>query len=85
VITRADEQPDGLVWSFGLDDEIPDTPLPLIAPGEYVPLAVQAALQTIYQARRFRTRLDYEQDPEPPLRDHERIFIQKQLAKAGLR
>ncbi|MCE7981503.1 MAG: DUF4058 family protein [Caldilinea sp. CFX5] len=67
LVTRADEQPEGRVWSFGLNDVIPTTPLPLIEVDEYVPLPLQSAYTTIYHARNFRHRLDYSIDPEPPL------------------
>ena len=85
LVSRADEQPQGQVWSFGLADLIPDTPLPLIAPGEYVPLPLQAAYQVVYQARRFHQRLDYQSDPPPPLTTAQRVYIQRRLVEAGLR
>lgn len=53
-VTRADEQPRGSVWSFGLLDPIPTIPLPLLNIDEYVPLPLQSAYTTIYQARNFR-------------------------------
>lgn len=83
LITRADEQPQGRVWSFGFDTVIPNTPLPLIG-DEYVPLPLQTAYTTIYQARNFRNRLDYTVDPEPPLTVTERTFIQQRLAALQL-
>ncbi|HEX6385542.1 MAG TPA: DUF4058 family protein [Anaerolineae bacterium] len=67
LISRADQQPQSRVWSFGLADPIPDTPLPLITPDEHVPLPLQAAYAIIYEARNFRQRLDYASDPDPPL------------------
>ncbi len=85
LITRADEQPQGRVWSFGLGDAIPTTPLPLLEQNEYVPLPLQAAYSTIYQARNFRSRLDYTVDPEPPLTAQQRTLIQEQLTVAQLR
>jgi hypothetical protein len=85
LVSRADEQLQSRIWSFGLADPIPDTPLPLIAPGEYVPLPLQAAYQLIYQARRFRSRLDYQLDPSPPLTETQQTYIQRRLVEAGLR
>jgi hypothetical protein len=85
LISRADEQPHSKVWSFGLADVIPNTPLPLIAPDEQVPLPLQAAYTTIYQARGFRFRLNYQLAPEPPLVEAQRTFIQTQLVTAGIR
>lgn len=85
LVSRADEQPHSNVWSFSLADAIPDTPLPLTAPDEYVPLRLQAAYTTVYRARGFRYRLDYQKEPEPPLTEAQRAFIQTQLAAAGVR
>jgi hypothetical protein len=85
LISRADEQPHSKVWSFGLADAIPNTPLPLIAPDEQVPLPMQSAYTTIYQARGFRLRLNYQVDPEPPLVEAQRTFIQTRLVTAGIR
>lgn len=85
LITRADEQPQGRVWSFGLAEAIPTTPLPLLDQDEHVPLPLHAAYQTIYQARNFRSRLDYMVDPEPPLSPEQRKFIAEQLMATHLR
>ena len=85
MTTRADEQPEGRVWSFGLSDVIPTTPLPLIEVDEYVPLPLQVAHTTIYQARNFRHRLDYSRDPEPPLTSAQRTFIHQHLVEAQMR
>ena len=85
LVSRADEQPHSKVWSFGLADAIPDTPLPLTAPDEHVPLLLQAAYTTIYQARGFRYRLDYQREPEPPLTESQRAYMKTQLTAAGIR
>lgn len=85
LVSRADEQPRSEVWSFGLSDPIPDTPLPLIAPDEHVPLPLQAAYTTIYQVRNFRHRLDYRSDPDPPLTEAQCTYIQTRLVEEGLR
>lgn len=85
IVSRADEQPKSRVWSFGLADPIPDAPLPLIAPDEHVPLPLQAAYTTIYEARNFRHRLNYGSDPEPPLTEDQRHDIHARLVEEGLR
>ncbi|HEX6384597.1 MAG TPA: DUF4058 family protein [Anaerolineae bacterium] len=85
LISRADQQPQSRVWSFGLPDPIPDTPLPLITPDEHVPLPLQAAYAIIYEARNFRHRLDYRSEPDPPLTERQQSYIQTRLIQAGLR
>ena len=85
LITRADEQPQGRVWSFSRAEPIPTVPLPLIEQDEYVPLPLQEAYATIYQARNFYNRLDYTVDPQPPLTAGQRASIQQQLTASQLR
>lgn len=85
VVSRADDRPYSRVWSFGLDQPIPPTPLPLLAPDEHVPIPLQEAFETVYQARRFRTRLDYTRDPEGPLDTSQVAYIHARLLAAGLR
>jgi len=84
IISRADEQPRSRVWSFGLAEPIRTAPVPLIQPDEYVPLPLQEAYTTIYAARRFRQRLDYQAEPAAPLTEAQRTFLKELLAKAEL-
>jgi hypothetical protein len=85
LVSRADDRPHTLVWSFGLDEPIPAAPLPLIASNEQVPIPLQEAFTIIYQARNFRHRLDYDRTPDGPLRPVERAYIQSRLLEVGLR
>jgi hypothetical protein len=78
LVSRAGESRNQ-VWSFGLAEPIPTVPVPLIAPDEYVPLPLQEAYTTIYAARGFRQRLDYQVDPEGPLTEAQRIYIKERV------
>lgn len=79
LVRRADEQPECRVWSFGFSEPIPSAALPLLDPGERVPLPLQEAFATIDAARNFRQRLDYETDPPPPLSEGQRKEIAQLL------
>jgi hypothetical protein len=85
LVSQADEYPQSRVWSFDLNDPIPTAPVPLIKPGEHVPLPLQEAYRTIYAARGFRHRLNYHTDPEGPLVEEQRAYIHSQPVTAGLR
>jgi hypothetical protein len=85
LVSRGDDRPHTRVWSFGLDEPIPAAPLPLIAPGEQVPIPLQEAFDVIYQARGFRHRLEYGREPEGPLRAAERAYVHGRLTELGLR
>ncbi len=84
LVSRADEQPRSRVWSFNLADPIPTAPIPLIASDEHVPLPLQEAYSTVYEARGFRRRLDYGADPEGPLTQAQRAYIRTQLTQEQL-
>lgn len=81
LVSRADEQPRSRVWSFGLNEAIPPTPVPLIEPDEYVPLPLQEAYATIYAARGFRRRLDYQTNLPGPLTKAQQAYIQSVLVE----
>lgn len=85
LVSRADDRPHTRVWSFGLEQSIPIAPLPLIGPEEYVPIPLQEAIELIYEARRFRLRLDYTHPPEGPLTEQEVAYIRSRLVEEGLR
>lgn len=85
LVSRADDRPHARVWSFGLDQPIPDAPLPLISPDEHVPIPLQSAFEAIYAARNFRARLDYSREPEGPLTAQERAHVRARLAEVRAR
>jgi hypothetical protein len=84
LVSRSDEQPRSRVWSFEIEEAMPTVPLPLIAPDEYVPLPLQAAYQTVYAARGFRQRLNYQVDPSGPLTETQRQVIRSRLVEQGI-
>lgn len=83
-VTRAQEHPKTYIWSFGFDSPIPTVPLPLVDRDEYVPLPLQEAIQVIYQARAFRERIDYSQDPEGPLNTAWRAALDDWRKRTGM-
>jgi hypothetical protein len=85
LVTRGDEPNRMRVWSFGFDTPIPTAPLPLIGKDEYVPIPLQEAYQTVYDARSFRRRLNYKADPPEPLTPQHKEQIHACLTAAGLR
>jgi hypothetical protein len=84
LISRADEQPQSRVWSFGLSNPIPPVPLPLLAADEHVPLPLQEAYQVVYQARGFRIRLDYQEPPTGRLSKAQHQYFHSRLVREGL-
>ena len=60
--------------TFDLRDPIPVIGVPLRKDEEEVPLDLGAVVHQVYERARFDLRLDYDQPPEPPLRDDDHAW-----------
>jgi hypothetical protein len=67
VLSRAERRPLSDVWPIGLRERLPTVPVPLLPGDADVPLDLQAALATIYDAVGFDLVVDYAQPPDVPL------------------
>jgi hypothetical protein len=54
------------IWPIGLRDPLPLLPVPLHYPDPDVPLALQSALDTIYDEARYSLTLNYDEPPPAP-------------------
>ena len=77
------------VWTVGQRDPLPRIKVPLSPDGTDVrtdvTLDLQAVLNTAYEGGRWRKRLNYERDPEPPLSPADAIWADAMLREKGLR
>jgi hypothetical protein len=67
IVSNAYKRPTCDVWPLRLRQPLPVLPIPLLKPQPAVPLDLNLALQTVYQRGRYYSRIDYHQQPEPPL------------------
>lgn len=58
-VGRAERRPMVEVWPIGLDHPLPTIPIPLLAGDADVPLELQTAFETVYDAGGFDLALDY--------------------------
>ena len=73
------------LYVFGLTDPIPQFTLPLAEGAEGVAVNLNALLNEVYVAGVYRLDINYGQDPEPPLSDADRLWLDQLLRKQGLR
>ncbi len=73
------------VWPIGLKDPLPTVPVPLRRPDPDVPLDIQAALTTAYDALGFRYIIDYGRPAEPAMSAEDEAWADERLRTAGIR
>lgn len=85
LISRGDRRPRADLLPFSVQDPIPTFELPL-RPGERGPVVdLRAALDSVYGNGSFDLRLDYRQEPVPPLAGDTATWADALLRAAGLR
>lgn len=66
-LTRANKRPESDVWPIALSGPLPTVRVPLREPDADVPLDLQRAFSTIYEASPYAVAIDYSQPPDVPL------------------
>jgi hypothetical protein len=85
LLSRAEDRPMTEIWPIALDQPVPVVPVPLLAGDPDVPLDLQAALTTIYDACGYDLAVDYKGPPEVPLSLRDSAWAEERLHVAGLR
>ncbi len=67
VISRGASRPRAKLLAFGVRDEIPTIPIPLLPDDPEPTLSLGAVLHALYDRARFDLQLDYKEPPVPPL------------------
>src|SRR5439155_10971133 len=66
LLSRADRRPTVEVWPIQINEPLPVPPVPLLEPDPDVPLALGAAVASVYERGAYARRLDYRALPPPP-------------------
>jgi hypothetical protein len=66
LISRSEDRPNADLYGFSLRERIPDFPLPLKQPEEFVSIDLQSILQGVYDRAGYDYRIDYQQSVPPP-------------------
>lgn len=73
------------LYPFGIRDAIPDFVLPLAQDAEGIAVNLNAVVGQVYADGSYDLDIDYAQNPEPPLSDDDRVWIDELLREQGLR
>jgi len=85
LVSRANRRPLADLYAFNVRDPIPVFSLPL-QPGDEEPLIdLGALLQQLYDRAGYDLRIDYRQEPVPPLEKEDAAWADALLRRAGLR
>jgi hypothetical protein len=83
-VSRAERRPIVEVWPIQLNMRLPVIPVPLLVEDPDVPLDIQLALDTVYDAFNYDLSLDYTHPAEIPLVGQATVWAAEQLRQAGL-
>ncbi len=85
LVSRSNERPHANLYSFGLSDVIPAFALPLKQGSNEPIIDLQNLLNGIYDRASFDLAIDYNQNPNPPLTNLEKTWLDDWLINQGLR
>ncbi len=85
LISRWQVRPDVDLYPFRLQTPIPDVPVPLLDGDEDAVVPLGALLDGMYEQDYYVNYVDYKSDPEGPLSDDDREWIDGLLREKGLR
>ena len=73
------------LYAFGIGEAIPEFALPLAKGSAGVSVDLNSAVRHVYSHGSYNMLIDYRQDPEPPLSDDDRAWVDSLLREQGLR
>ncbi len=85
LVSRGWERPQAHLYPFNLNEPIPEVPIPLRPDDEEPTLALGELLTQVYERMRYDLRIDYTQEPVPPLDPALAAWSHELLCQAGLR
>ncbi len=85
LIARGRERPMATMHAFTLRDQIPSFPLPLSPEDDEPPVDLQRLVHTLYETLGYDLRIDYRQEPVPPLEDEDATWAAALLHEQSLR
>jgi Protein of unknown function (DUF4058) len=81
LVSRSEARPNADLYGFTLRERIPNFPLPLKQPEEFVMVDLQSILQGVYDRAGYDYRIDYQQPiPPPSLTAEDQAWITQILA-----
>ncbi len=84
MLSRSDRRPEVELWPLSIRDELPDIPVPLVAPNDDLVLKLGEAFTTAFDSGGYAKYI-YRRNPTHPLSPEQGEWAQFLLHKAGLR
>ena len=73
------------LYPFGIREAIPKFSMPLVEDSSGVVVNLNHILNNVYSARAYNLLVDYQTNPQPPLSDADRAWLDQLLRQQGLR
>ena len=85
LVSRWQLRPRAALYPFGLQSPIPDVTVPLRDGDAEPKIPLGSLLHNLYREDYYANYVDYAQDPEGPLSDDDRAWLDRRLREKGLR
>ncbi len=85
ILVSNGRQPDAQLYPFNMQDQIPRFVVPLDEASEGIGVDLKLAVDDAYAVGAYDLRVDYQRDPDPPLSDTDRAWLDDFLRQQGLR
>ena len=85
LVSRGPTRPAAALYPFGLQAPIPDVAVPLLAGDAEPKIPLNELLHNLYRDDYYANYVDYGADPEGPLSDADRVWMDGLLREKGLR
>ena len=85
LVGNARLAPDASLYVFSMRQPIPHFVMPLAEGSEGIAIDLKPILDEVYILGSYDRDIDYQQDPEPPLSDADRTWLDQLLREKGLR
>ena len=85
MVANGRQRPRADLYAFGIGEAIPEFMLPLAKGSAGVSVDLNAAVRHVYAHSSYSMLIDYGSDPEPPLSDADRAWVDALLREQGLR
>ena len=85
LVSRGPNRPAAALYPFGLQSPIPDVAVPLLAGDAGPKIPLNELLHNLYREDYYANYVDYAADPEGPLSDGDRAWLDRILRQQGLR
>lgn len=85
LVSQSDRRPQADLHAFDLRDRAIAFQLPLLEPDRLPTVDLQHLLDEVYERSRYDLKLDYREDPLPPMSQEDLTWLNALLAEKGLR